>query len=359
MKIVVSKAYLKWNDANKTNRASDAIEKFLLRVFKAADSTQVAPLPKAVGGNLRKQTGTVNEFTLNKKYRVYSKYVELTQGEPSFCLATVGVKGVSNQHEDILKALSLFDDITAIEWVEWTPCAEQMEQMEQMEDTAAAAEIAVENDDEPIREPIKQPTAKKKGKPLDENGLTVAERKALRKKQQQEEQKKRQEERKQKEQAKRMEKQMQEEQENKHTAQENTQPPATPDTVAEQTTIPTPKPTVVEVAETTPAATDNTSVKDDTPAKDDMSDNEIRIIQPAEETRTEPTGADIPQPDKPGTDIEFKDFADVQYKLEIIEHQMTIEKLKIQITQSKIALEELAIKKLQLLQIQKMKNLQK
>lgn len=349
MKIVVSKAYTKWKNANKSDRTSDAVDRFLCRVFQAADITQVAPQPKAVGGNLRKMPGTVNEFTLARNYRVYSKCVELTPGEFSFCLATVGTKGRTNQNEDILMALSIFDDMEIAGWKSWTPTAEQIASYS----VADEAPVASDNVTETVPAKPKKQNNKKKGKPLDENGLTVAERKALRKKQQQEEINKRRQEAQKAKQA-----QMAEAVAKTNKADVTPAPvvdvivpasvPVASDNVAPDTAS---APVVVDVVPSAPVADDvapadvQPKVTDVTPADTDISDDQIRVVTPKSEA--------------PHGDITFTDYADVQYNLELIEHQMAIEKLKIKISQHEMALEELAIKKLKLMHMQKQNAPQK
>ena len=296
MKVLLSKNFLKWESANKNDRMADAIDKFLLRVFRADDAAQVLPTPKSVGKDLRKMPGSVNKYDLNYHYRAYGKYVNFN-GELSFCLATVGDKGSGMQINDILTALSIFDDVDAAEWKEWEPSQEQL-----------AADLTVNatptdhdcDDDKPMPAAAEAKPAKKKGKPLDENGLTVAERK----KKQQEEQKKLREE-------------------TKKTKKTKTVA-ATPIVDAQP---PVDTPATVETA------------ADNVPVNDDISDDEIRVL-----------GGEQPK---------FQDIMTVQYRLKVIERQMAIEKLKIQIAQYEIALEELEIEKLRLLQMQKMKEMQK
>lgn len=338
MRIVVSKAYLKWKKANKSERAADVIDKFMCRVFNAADITNVAPQPKSAGTNLRKMPGVVDEFTLNWQYRVYAKCVELTPGQVSFCLAGVGVKGNTNQNEDILSALSIFDKVSDVEWVEWQPSADQIvadvaNDMAPVDDAAA-----------PVVPAIKKQSAKKKGKPLDENGLTVAERKALRRQQEQEEQKKRQAEA----------------QRAKQLAAQNAAPvaaapvadaPSVTDNVAGdgvRAVRPEPK---------TDAAPNDADVAQPEP-KTDAASNDADVAQP-EPKNAEPKNAEPKNAEPKNAVPEFQDFADVQYQLEMLEYQMTIEKLKIKMAQHEIALIELAMRKLQLLQMQKKKDLQK
>lgn len=316
MRIVVSKAYLKWKKANKSERAADVIDKFMCRVFNAADITNVAPQPKSAGTNLRKIPGVVDEFTLNWQYRVYAKCVELTPGQVSFCLAGVGVKGNTNQNEDILSALSIFDNVSDVEWVEWQPSADLI--VADVANDMAPVDDAVA----PVAPATKKQSAKKKGKPLDENGLTVAERKALRRQQEQEEQKKRQAAA----------------QRAKQLAAQNAAPDAVP--VA-----------AVPVADA-PSVTDN------------VAGDDVRAVRSEPKTDAASNDADVAQPEPKNAEPknavpEFQDFADVQYQLEMVEYQMAIEKLKIKMAQHEIALTELAMRKLQLLQMQKKKDLQK
>ena len=281
MKVFVSDFYLKWRKSNKNVRAAGAIDKFLSRVFAADDPTEVSPKPKAAGNNLRKTTGVVNEFTLNYHYRAYGKYT-LYKDELCFRLATFGDKGNTNQHDDILTALDIFDNTDAVKWESWEPSAEQIEA-----DLATDETPEVCNNISIPEEPA-QPAKTKKGKPLDENGLTVAERKALRKKQQQEDQQQR---KKEKQRVKQLKK-------------------------CDEATDITTESIVSDIVSETSVATDETvaGTEQVTPAIGNM---------------------------------EFKYLEDVQYTLELMEHQIKIEKLKIARIQHEIALEELAINKLQ------------
>ncbi|MCM1294023.1 MAG: hypothetical protein NC311_00470 [Muribaculaceae bacterium] len=179
MQIVVSKMFLKWQKTNKSNKPlMDVIDRFLLSVYNATDITNVTPQPKAAGKNLRKMPETVDEFTLNKSYRIYSKCLELEPGVMSFCLATIGIKGKTNQNDDILAALNMFDDVANEKWTVWQPAASQLLVL----DTADLSDTATHDTVTDVESATREPK-KKKGKPLDENGLTVAQRKAQRKQQ--------------------------------------------------------------------------------------------------------------------------------------------------------------------------------
>ncbi|MBD5391836.1 hypothetical protein HDR66_03450 [bacterium] len=321
MKIIVSNTYLEWKKENKNTRAASVIDKFLCRVFTANDITQVSPKPKSVGNNLRKTTGTVNEYTLSKKFRVYARYAKLNTGDTAFCLASVGVKGVTDQNNDIITSLIIFDNMDGLKWAEWQPSAEQLAEF-----AGKQADDDEPDDDEPTA-PVetKQPTPKKKGKPLDENGMTVAERKALQKKQKQEEQRKRNAEKKKTKQAAEKEK-----------AQQSAAQTATP-------AAPINEPVVTNNAPTPIAPVTPNNKPENAPVDDDIRDDEIRVIEP------EPISISV----------EFNDYADAQYHLEIVERQMKIEQLKIRMIQHEIALEQLAIKRQLLLQMHKMKTKEK
>lgn len=338
MRIVVSKAYQKWKKTNKSNRVSDVVDKFLGRVAVATDTTQILPQPKTVGNNLRKSTGTVNEFTLTRQIRVYSKYVELTPGVVSFCLATVGIKGNTNQHEDILASLAIFDNVDATEWEEL-----------QMSDTPSNAmpDATPDVDDSHVDEPgadvpdsgdVMPAPKKKKGKPVDENGLTAAERKALRKKQkQEEEQKKRMEERK----------------KFKQIETQNVAPVA--DAAPKQTDAAPNVPALdLEPKPVKPVATAPV-MQDVRPNVVDAKSHDDNAPKPAVTLNGEP----IANPEPVTGDVKFKEMADLHYCLELIDHQIKIEQMKIRMLQHEIALEELAIKKMQLLHMQKNKGLEK
>ncbi len=189
MKIAVSKVFLKWQKANKSNKPlMGVIDKFLVQIHNASDIANVTPQPKAAGKNLRKVTGTVDEFTLNKSYRIYSRCVQLASGELCFYLSVVGVKGNTNQNDDILTALTMFDNIANEAWITWEPSAEQLQaySVTNVHDTI----VPVQNEADVVPAAA-QKSKKPKGKKLDENGLTVKERKTLRRQQQKAEQQQR------------------------------------------------------------------------------------------------------------------------------------------------------------------------
>ncbi len=329
MKIVVSKVYQKWAKANRGN-AESAIERFLLRVFNSADIASVTPQPKSVGNNLRKVPGVVDEFSLNNKYRVYSKCIEIEPGVVAFCLATVGAKGVTNQNEDILKALAMFDDVKATEWENWEPSPDQIqaffEQDSQIiDDTPQVASASAQPE---------QKTAgkKKKGKPVDENGLTCAERKALRKKEQQEEARKRKQER--------------EAAEQKRCAAVAAEQAKQEKTVSD----------IAQPEKTDKATPDEQNVVSEILGQKDKEDKPAVLLN----------GEPAPGPQQITDEVIFQDIGRVRYQLELIDHQIKIQKLQMEIVRQKIAmaqheiaLEELAIKKLNLLQMQKAKGIQK
>lgn len=352
MRIVVSKAYLKWRKANKSNMVLGVIDKFLMRVAIAPDASCIVPQPKAVGNNLRKEPGVVDEFSLAKEYRIYSKCLELTPGVMTFCLAVVGSKGEKTQKNDILTALGMVDNVNAVDWEVWNPIMDPVPTLlvsESVESVPAAPEKGTSD--------VK--VKKSKGKPVDENGLTVAERKALRKKEQQE----------------RMARQAKEQKQNAERAREEQQKPVD-------------VPPVVE----TPVAQDEAKKVIENVADNGASDAERKALQRKQrqermawarkvkmEKRAQaeqqkrmdntsvaetPVVAPVPSPVQSTVDaVEFKDYADIQYELEMIEHKMNIEQLNIKITkqeiavtQHEIALEELAIRRLELIRMQKTKS---
>ncbi len=351
MKIVVSNTYQKWAKANFGN-AETAIEKFLLRVFNSDNIANVTPTPKSVGNNLRKVPGVVDEFTLNRKYRLYSKCLEFKPGTVAFYLATVGSKGVTNQNDDILKALSLFDDVNATEWENWEPSPKQIQvpdvQESQPVENAPQASSAVAASEQ-------KSASKKKGKPVDENGLTVAERKALQKKERQEAAKKREEDKKRQKELERAEKERIAKEE-KQVEQER---------IAATTTKKT-----ANAASDTPAKETPDNIVPviigkhygATPAETETPDNDTHVVTETTESNPEVSlnGAPMDTPRQPTGDVTFQDVAHTQYELEVIEHQINIEKLNIEIIQQNIAmaqhkikLEQLMLERLKLLQTQK------
>ncbi len=331
MKIVTSKAYQKWAKANRGN-AEMAVEKFLFRVFNSPDIANVTPQPKSVGNNLRKDTGVVDEFSLNR-YRIYSKCIEIEPGCPVFYLAMVGTKGITNQNDDILKALAIFDDITSTEWDNWQPSQEQIQLLPEQK-SEVNNDVPSSTGTSVASEPKK--ASKKKGKPVDENGLTVAERKALRKKEQEEERKRK--------------KEQQESKKRKQEEEKKSRDAATQD---EQIKV---APEIADADKGSSAASDVQSViPEATTDKNDL-ENPVVVLN----------GEPVSTPVRLTGDETFRDITHVQYELELIEHQINIEKLQIEIgrqniimAQHEIALEELAIKKLKLLQMQKTQNVQK
>ena len=338
MKILVSKTYLDWKAENKNDRAAKAFDTFLLRVFGAANSAEITPQPKAAGNNLRKMTGTVNEFTLSRKFRVYSRYIEAPNGEVCFYLATVGVKGVTDQHDDIMTALGIFDDVAAQKWEQWSPSPEQLESVLGADKTSVDNGGVGDADEKSSAKAVKP---RKTGKPVDENGLTPAERKAILRQQQEEARKQAQAE-------KRARKAKQQ------TAAAADAAAAPADVQPAAVTVQEP---VVQTVFETPSV-DNV-VTDNGPVSDNITDDEVRVLGQGTGPSVTVNGAPVEQPKPISVDLEFEDFADAEYRLEIIEHQMTIEKLQIEIKRHEIALEELAMKKLRLLQMQKEKGLQK
>lgn len=342
MKVLVNKSYKKWKKTHKGNAfVLGAVESFLLRIFNTSDIKNITPQPKSVGTNLRKEPGGVYEFALSKRYRVYARCVELEPGVTSFCLAQIGSKGTKKQDEDILSSLAIFDDMSASEWDEWEPSSEQKKEYLAKQSEIVSGDVAAM----PVP---KQKNKKQKGKPVDENGLTVAERKALRKKEQEElrrkqqlaaEQKRRAEAEKQQQQKVASESQMADNIANKTDD--------TPETVAAP---------VVPVAVASDGTRDVADVTDGAAKKSDDAPNPSVTLN----------GVPVPAPQQVPDNVKFQDFVDVQYELEIIEHQIKIELLNIDIIQQniakakrEIALEELAMKKLKLLQAQKMQSIQK
>lgn len=334
MKVYVSQAYLDWIDSRRSDKkAIKAFDRFLESIHNAK-SVAEAPKPRNRESCTTKSgiDGTVIAYEVARTYRLYADWITPFDGANVAFYAAVAMSksNEKSQGDDIGKAITMFKCFDSVKWILWEPSAQQPDTPVEFK-----SDEVINVSDNPVKD---SKPKKQKGKPVDENGLTVAERKAIRKKEQEEKQKQQQLEAEQKRLAK-----IAKAEQNK--TQENISEKVTADEVKEMPSA---------------AVVDNAPVAVDAPqVKTDVADTAApRADAPAKPTVTL-NGVPVAEPLHVKDDAKFQDVMDVQYELEMIEHQVRIRALEIEIAKHKIALEELAIKKLELLQIQKMKDLQK
>ena len=368
MKVYVSQTYLNWIDSRRSDKkAINAFDRFLKSVHNAKSAAE-APKPKNRENCTTKGgiDGTVSAYEIARKYRLYADLkVPTGDTDVAFYAATAMHKNnEKSQGDDIGVAITMFNSFNSAEWVLWEPSNTPVE---------SNSDEEVDTPDEVIEEakPIK-----KKGKPVDANGLTVAERKALRKKEQEEKQRQQQ-------QQKQADAQKRKAAAQKAKAEASAQKPAAAeDVVTPKATTPkvdTPTPTsgrvvtfAVEdvpnhIADNNVVTDDDVATPKDAEPKAEASKPSVgRIITFAEadhaavaKSSVTLNGVATPEINFITGEVRFRDYTDVEYQLELIEREIAIEKLNIQMIQHKLALEELAIKKLRLLQAQKIKDMQK
>ena len=379
MKVLINKDYFDWREDSRNADAVKWLDRFLVRVFKATDKESAPRVKKGIGSKLPR---TVQEYEMGgRKYRVYAKYVVI-DGETTFCAAAWHHKNVNKgQNSYVEAAEKLFENFDLAQWAAWQPSAEQLAEYSADDDMDAD-----EADNAPCAEEAQPTVKKKKGKPVDENGMTPAERKALRKKQQQEAMQQARAEA----QKRRKEQQTADATQAPQPAQPAVQPAVPAEVVKapvhapeqKPDTVETPAP-VVDAAAKTPAPAapampatdditddqvrvlgtrpDNTGIRDTAvtvnvdaenkaPIADDITDDQVRVLgtRPADITAPAPVPAEQPKPATTPVP-EFTDYADVQYQLDAIAHQINIATIRIQATLFEISVENLKIKRLQLL----------
>ena len=342
MKVLVNKDYFVWREDAKNAEAVKWLDRFLVRVFKAADKESAPRVKKGIGSKLSR---TVQEYEMGgRKYRVYAKYVVI-DGEMTFCAASWHHKNVNKgQNSYVEVAEKLFENFNLEQWAAWEPTAEQLTEY------SAADDDVAEEDEVPCAEEVKPVAKKKKGKPVDENGLTTAERKALRSQQQQEaaQQARAEAQRRRKEQA-------------ADAAPAQPAEPATPvvDMVA-HTPIETPVNNQVNAPAEPQAVAPVAPIAPATPvasaaANDVRDDDEVRVLG----TGLRPAPARPAKPKQVVVAVELRELMNEHYQLAVVGYKMEIEKLKIEAIEHQIALKELELEKLKLQQMLKTKEAQK
>lgn len=345
MKVYVSQAYLDWIESRRSDKkAIKAFERFFETVHNAK-SVAEAPKPRNRENCTTKSgiDGTVIAYEVARTYRLYANWVAPVNGADVAFYAAVAMSksNAKSQGDDIGKAITMFNSFGNVDWQLWEPSSDTVKSLGE---SKSDEEVSVP--DAPIAE---EKPKKQKRKPVDENGLTAAERKALRKKEQEEKQKQQRlaaEQKRRAAAATAKQEQPQQESEAKNIATDKTEPaPAPVIVVADVAPVPTPAPAVKNEAAVVPSREQEKIVPEPI-----VTVNDVPVVAPQQ-----PTG-----------DVKFQDVTNVQYELELIEHKMKIERLQIAIiqyniakAQREIALEELAIKKLKLLQAQKAQEMQK